>query len=180
MSLLHQGRRNMIARKLVARHLYIAPDLHPYIFPLYHPYSLDVLLFWDIPSSGRSGHVLISGAIVGAEHGALHDVIREAREAKVKRSIYAETQMERSSILEAIRTSEWNAEMNPVSLTTIEPGVINHNFSETYVSAIIILPKFRLTHTSQIVPRPRDLDVEEFLHESRVEVYFEVSIRTTS
>jgi hypothetical protein len=170
----------MIARKLVARHLFIAPDLHPYIFPLYHPYSLDVLLFWDIPSSGRSGHLLISGAIVGAEHGALHDVIREAREAKVKRSIYAETQMERSSILEAIRTSEWNAEMNPVSLTTIEPGVINHNFSETYVSAIIILPKVRLIHTSQIVPRPRDLDVEEFLHESRVEVYSEVSIRNTS
>lgn len=135
MSLLHQGRRNAIARELVARHLFIAPDLHPYIFPLYHPHSLDILLFWDIPSSDRSGHVLISGAIVGAEHGALHNIIREAQEMKVKRSIYAETQMERSSILEAIRTSEWNAEMNPVSLTTIEPGVIHHDFSEKYTSS---------------------------------------------
>jgi hypothetical protein len=135
MSLIHQGRRNTISRELMDRHLSIAPDLHPYIFPLYHPHSLDILLFWDIPSSGRSGHVLISGAIVGAEHGALHDVIREAQEMKVKRSIYAETQMEKSSTLEAIRTSEWNAEMNPVSLTTIEPGIINHDFSETYVPA---------------------------------------------
>jgi trafficking protein particle complex subunit 8 len=131
MSLLHQGRRNIIARELMTRHPHIALNLHPYIFPLYHPHSLDVLLFWDIPSNGRSGHVLISGATIGAEHGTLHNVIREAQETKVKRSIYAETQMERASILEAIRTSEWNAEMNPVLLTTIKPDVIHHNFSET-------------------------------------------------
>jgi hypothetical protein len=137
MSLLHQGRRNAIARELVAQHLFIAPDLLPYIFPLYHPRSLDVLLFWDIPSSDRSGHVLVSGAIVGAEHGALHNVIREVQGMKVKRSIYAETEMERSSILEAIRTSEWNAEMNPVLLTIIEPGVIHHDFSEKYAQSVV-------------------------------------------
>jgi trafficking protein particle complex subunit 8 len=131
MSLLHQGRRNIIARELMARHPHIALNLHPYIFPLYHPHSLDVLLFWDIPSGGRSGHVLISGTTIGAEHGALHNIIREAEETKVKRSIYAETQMERANILEAIRTSEWNAEMNPVLLTTIKSDVIHHNFSET-------------------------------------------------
>lgn len=128
MSLLHQSRRNHVARELVARHPYIAPALHPYIFPLYHPHSLDVLLFWDLPSSGRSGHVLVSGVIVGAEHGALNAVIQEAQEMKLKRSIYAETQRERSSILEAIRASQWNAEVNPVSLTIIEPGIINHIF----------------------------------------------------
>jgi hypothetical protein len=95
---------------------------------------LDVLLFWDIPSSERSGHVLISGVNVGAEHGILNATIQEAQELKVKRSMYAETDRERSSILEAIRASEWNAEMNPVSLITIEPGVINHDFSERSVS----------------------------------------------
>jgi trafficking protein particle complex subunit 8 len=134
MSLLHQGRRNLAARELVIRHPFITPALHPYIFPLYHPHSLDVLIFWDIPSSERSGHVLISGVNVGAEHGALNAVIQEARELKVNRSMYAETDRERSSILEAIRASEWNAEMNPVSLTTIEPGVIDHDFSERFVS----------------------------------------------
>jgi hypothetical protein len=114
----------------VVRYPYITPALHPYIFPLYHPHSLDVLIFWDIPSSERSGHVLISGVNVGAEHGALNAIIQETQELKVKRIMYAETDRERSSILEAIRASEWNAEMNPVSLTTIEPGVINHDFSE--------------------------------------------------
>jgi hypothetical protein len=134
MSLLHQGRRNLIARELVIRHPYISPALHPNIFPLYHPHSLDVLIFWDIPSSERSGHVLISGVNVGAEHGALNAIIQETQELKVKRSMYAETDRERSSILEAVRASEWNAEMNPVSLTAIEPGVINHDFSERSVS----------------------------------------------
>lgn len=134
MLLLHQGRRNSVARELVVRHPYVAPALHPYIFPLYHPHSLDVLIFWDIPSSGKSGHVLVSGAIVGAGHGALNAVIQEVQELKVKRSMFAETEREKSSVLEAIRASEWNAEMNPVSLTTIEPGVIHHDFSERFVS----------------------------------------------
>jgi trafficking protein particle complex subunit 8 len=145
MSLLHQGRRNIIIRELMARHPYIAPALHPYIFPLYHPHSLDVILFWDIPSEGRSGHVLVSGGILGAEHGALNAVIQDAEETKVKRSMYAETDRERSSVLEAIRGSEWNSEMNPVSLMTIEPDIVNHNFSETSVLTAYALKKAHLT-----------------------------------
>jgi trafficking protein particle complex subunit 8 len=154
MSLLHQGRRTKITRELVARHPYITPALHPYIFPLYHPHSLDVILFWDIPSHGRSGHVLVSGAILGAEHGGLNAVIQEVEETKVKRTMYAETDRERSSILEAIRGSEWNAEMNPVSLITIEPDIVNHNFSETSVSAAYAPEHTHLTtpHRSCQVP----------------------------
>ena len=136
MSLLHQGRRNIIIRQLAAQHLYIAPANHPYIFPLYHPYSLDIILFWEVPSDGRSGHILVSGAILGAEHGALNAAIHEAEEMKVKRSMYAETQRERSSVLEAIRASEWNAEMNPVSLVTIEPDIVRHNFSKLSVPIV--------------------------------------------
>ncbi len=136
MSLLHEGRRNIILRQLAAQHLYIATAIHPYIFPLYHPYSLDIILFWDVPSEGRSGHVLVSGPIIGAVHGALNAAIREVEEMKVKRSMYAETQRERESIMEAIRACEWNAEMNPVSLVTIEPDIIRHQFSELYVPTL--------------------------------------------
>ena len=154
MSLLHQGRRNLITRDLTARHPYITPALHPYVFPLYHPHSLDVILFWDIPSHGRSGHVLVSGAILGAEHGALSAVIQEAEETKPKRSMYAETQRQRSNILEAIRRSEWNAEMNPVLLMTVEPNIVNHNFSETSLSVTHAREKTYLTtpHRSCQVP----------------------------
>ncbi|KAH9982364.1 ER-golgi trafficking TRAPP I complex 85 kDa subunit-domain-containing protein [Lactifluus volemus] len=151
MSLLHQGRWNLLTRDLAARHPYITPALLPYIFPLYHPHSLDVILFWDIPSHGRSGHVLVSGAILGAEHGALNAVIQQVEETKAKRSMYTETQRERSRILEAIRESEWNAEMNPVLLMTVEPNVVNHNFSETscQVPVTMILRNFSMTHSSK-------------------------------
>jgi hypothetical protein len=151
MSLLHQGRRNIIIRQLAAQHLYIAPAIHPYIFPLYHPHSLDIILFWDVPSDGRSGHILVSGAILGVEHGALNAAIQEAEEMKVKRSMYAETQRERSSVLEAIRASEWNAEMNPVSLVTIEPDIVRHNFSELscHVPVTLMLRNFSMTHPSR-------------------------------
>ncbi|KAI0307705.1 ER-golgi trafficking TRAPP I complex 85 kDa subunit-domain-containing protein [Multifurca ochricompacta] len=151
MSLLHQGRRNIITRELAARHPYIAPALHPYIFPLYHPRSLDVVLFWDIPSDGRSGHILIPGAILGAEHGTLNSFIQEAEEAKLIRSMYAETQRERSSILEAIRGSEWNAESNPISLVTVGPEIISHNFSEVscHVPVTLMLRNFSMTHPSK-------------------------------
>ncbi|KAH8982598.1 ER-golgi trafficking TRAPP I complex 85 kDa subunit-domain-containing protein [Lactarius akahatsu] len=151
MSFLHQGRRNIIIRQLAAQHLYIAPAIHPHIFPLYHPHSLDIILFWDVPSDGRSGHILVSGGILGAEHGALNAAIQEAEEMKVKRSMYAETQRERSSVLEAIRASEWNAEMNPVSLVTIEPDVVRHNFSELscHVPVTLMLRNFSMTHPSR-------------------------------
>lgn len=136
MALLHQGRRNIVMRQLATQHPYIAPAMHPYIFPLYHPHSLDIILFWDVPSDGRSGHIIVSGAILGAEHGALNAVIQEVEEMKVKRSMYAETQQERSRVLKAIRASEWNAEMNPVSLVIIEPDIVKHNFSDLFVPTI--------------------------------------------
>jgi hypothetical protein len=142
MSLLQQGRRNIIIRQLATQHPYIAPDIHPHIFPLYHPHSLDIILFWEVPSDGRSGHILVSGAILGAEHGALNAAIQETEEMKVKRSMYAETQRERSSVLEALRASEWNAEMNPVSLVITEPGVVRHNFSELSVPTVHPLRDF--------------------------------------
>lgn len=142
MSLLQQGRRNLIIRQLAAQHPYIAPNNHPYIFPLYHPHSLDIILFWDVPSDGRSGHILVSGATLGAEHGALNAAIQEIEEMKVKRSMYAETQRERSSVLEAIRASEWNAEMNPVSLVITEPDIIRHNFAELSVPNVYPLRDF--------------------------------------
>ncbi|KAH9064332.1 ER-golgi trafficking TRAPP I complex 85 kDa subunit-domain-containing protein [Lactarius vividus] len=144
MSFLHQGRRNIIIRQLAAQHLFIASAIHPHIFPLYHPHSLDIILFWDVPSDGRSGHILVSGGILGAEHGALNAVIQEAEEMKVKRSMYAETQRERSSVLEAIRASEWNAEMNPVLLVIIEPDVVRHNFSELSVPIVHPLCDFHV------------------------------------
>ena len=119
----------MALRNLTATQSNIPAALYPSTFPLYHPHAVDVLLFWEIPSEQRSGHVLIPGAILGAGHAALKEIVEEAQEAKVKRSMYAETQREKSAVLDAIRTSEWNAEMNPLVLTLQQGEVVKHDFS---------------------------------------------------
>jgi hypothetical protein len=92
-----------------------------------------MVIFWDIPSEQRSGHISITGISLGAKHAPLKEVIEAAETAKVKRSMYAETQRERVEILNAIRESEWNAEMNPVVLSLQSPGPLLHDFSQGFV-----------------------------------------------
>jgi hypothetical protein len=131
--LLHCGKRNAVTQSLSHTHPYIPGHLYPFIFPLYNPASVDLVVFWDIPSEQRSGHISISGITLGAEHAPMKEVIEVAETAKVKRSMYAETQRERVEILNAIRESEWNAEMNPVVLSLQSPGPLLHDFSQGFV-----------------------------------------------
>ncbi|KAI0068320.1 hypothetical protein BV25DRAFT_1793504 [Artomyces pyxidatus] len=149
--LMHQGRRNIVSSNLSAVHPNVPPQLHRSIFSLYHPHSVDIILFWDIPSEGRSGHILIAGPTLGAGHGALNDIIQEAEEMKVKRSMYAETQREKSTVLEAIRSSEWNAEMNPIVVSMHDSGLVEHDFSHSpcHVPVPATLRNYSLTHQAK-------------------------------
>ena len=90
-------------------------------------------MFWEIPSQGRSGHILVTGAPLGAAHAALQEVIQDVEQSKGVRSMFAETRREREEILEAIRSSEWNMEMNPLSTAVECPDRIEHDFSVGYV-----------------------------------------------
>ncbi|KAI0051657.1 hypothetical protein FA95DRAFT_1484733 [Auriscalpium vulgare] len=151
-SFLHQGRRNNAARHIAAVHRNLPHHLYPAIFPLYHPHAVDVVIFWEIPSEGRSGHILVTGTTLGAGHGDLNGIIQEAEEMKVKRNMYAETQIERSSILEAIRASEWNSETNPVVLTVQGSGaVVEHDFSSSscHIPVTLSLRNYSLTRPAK-------------------------------
>ncbi|KAI0036617.1 ER-golgi trafficking TRAPP I complex 85 kDa subunit-domain-containing protein [Vararia minispora EC-137] len=146
-SLLHQSRRNATAAHITEQHPHIPPHLHPYIFPLYHPHAFDLVLGWAMPNEQRHGFILVPGPIIGASHGGLNAVIQEIEQMKVKRSMYAETLRERSSILEAIRNCEWNTEMNPVIATVQDLAVITHDFAEgpCSIPVIFTLRNFSLT-----------------------------------
>ena len=89
---------------------------------------MDFLVFWEIPSEQRTGFILLSGLNLGAGHAALREAIEKVENAKVKRSMYAETQREKTEILQSIRDSEWNAEMNPL-VVTIQQDIVEHDFS---------------------------------------------------
>ena len=62
------------------------------------------------------------------EHGGLGSIIEEAESAKVKRSMYAETQMERVEIMKAVRGGEWNVNPNPVVVRVKYELVVEHDF----------------------------------------------------
>jgi len=148
---IHSGRRNTAAHAIAAAHEQIPSQLHSSIFPLYHPHSVDFVAFWEIPSQDRSGHVLFSGLRLGASHAALREVIEEAENAKVKRSMYAETHRKRQEILAAARRCEWNAEMDPLEVVVQDGMAVEHDFSRGPCHAIVAfsIRNHSLTHPAK-------------------------------
>jgi hypothetical protein len=134
--LLHIGKRKIVTRAVTQAHPYIPSESYPSIFPLYNPSSVDFVIFWEIPTQQRFGHIIASGITLGATHAPLKDIIAEAESAKVKRSMYAETQREKMEVLDAVRGSEWNAEMNPVVLSLQETSALIHDFRQGCVSIL--------------------------------------------
>lgn len=141
---IHCSRRTYSTQRAATCHPYIPLNTHPRIFPLFNPYALDVILFWELDGDGRCGHILVPGLTLGARHGYLDHMIDNAESAKVKRSMYAETQRERSEILRAIRESEWDAEMDPTVVTNETAGTIRHDFSKGWAMSAASPP--RLTY----------------------------------
>lgn len=121
-------KRRIVTGSIARSHPHIPAITHPQIFPLFNPLSVDVLVFWEMPSEQETGFILLSGLNLGAGHAALQEAVENAESAKVKRSMYAETQREKMEILQSIRDSEWNAEMNPL-VVTLQEGVLGHDFS---------------------------------------------------
>lgn len=74
--------------------------------------------------------MLSTGLLLGAEHAILQDAIHSVEQGKAKRSMFAETQREREEMLESIKNSDWNMEMNPVMNIPRCPVVTLHDFSK--------------------------------------------------
>ncbi|KAJ7654956.1 ER-golgi trafficking TRAPP I complex 85 kDa subunit-domain-containing protein [Mycena polygramma] len=151
---IHAGRRSLVLRHLARAHPYIPAHSYPSIFPLYNPNSVDFIIFWEIPDQRRYGHILSSGITLGAGHAALKDIIDEAENAKVKRSMYAETQRQKMEVLDAIRNSEWNTEMNP-TVVAQEEVPVSHDFSTgpCHVPITLTIRNYSPTHASRFVLR---------------------------
>ncbi|KAJ6519689.1 ER-golgi trafficking TRAPP I complex 85 kDa subunit-domain-containing protein [Mycena sanguinolenta] len=149
---IHSGRRSSVLRHLANAHPHIPRFSYSSIFPLHNPNSVDFVLFWRIPDQDRHGHILVSGITLGAGHAPLKEIIDEAENAKVKRSMYAETQRQKMEILDSIRESEWNTEMNPIVATQEEVRVA-HDFSTSplHVPVTFTVRNYSPTHTSRFV-----------------------------
>ncbi|RXW19510.1 hypothetical protein EST38_g6333 [Candolleomyces aberdarensis] len=127
---LHSGRRIYSSDVAAQQHPHIPSESYPYVFPLYNPLSVDVIIFWEVPSQKLQGHIAVYGTKAGAAHAALNDILDKAENSKVKRSMYAETVREKKELFDGIRNSEWNAEMDPISVSIQDVGQIEHDFSK--------------------------------------------------
>ncbi|KAH8102427.1 ER-golgi trafficking TRAPP I complex 85 kDa subunit-domain-containing protein [Cristinia sonorae] len=126
---LHADRRNQVTHRLSAQNPHIPQSSHRSIFPLYPPSALDLVIFWEIPSQERKGHILLPIGNLGADHAPLSEVLDTVDNLKAKRSMYAETERERRELIEAIRSSEWNAETNPITLAVSDGMTVEHDFA---------------------------------------------------
>ncbi|KAF8913001.1 ER-golgi trafficking TRAPP I complex 85 kDa subunit-domain-containing protein [Gymnopilus junonius] len=154
---IESGRRKFMLDSMTRLLPHISSSSLPAIFPLYNPFAVDLIVFWEIPSRGVSGHVTVHGTTLGATHGMLDGIIEEVESAKVKRSMYAETRRENMEVLDAIRNSDWNAEMNPVVLSSKDMGTQLHDFTNGpgRVSVEFRLRNHSLTHSAQYTLRLR-------------------------
>jgi len=115
---------------LISSHPHIPIPSYPRVFPLYNPNSLDVLISWRISSQPqRTGGMLISTLNPGAGHAWLRDIIEEAETGKAKRSMYAETRRQRMEVIEAIKASEWNMDMDPLTVSVYVENNLVHDFT---------------------------------------------------
>ncbi|KAL7285211.1 hypothetical protein ACG7TL_000304 [Trametes sanguinea] len=149
---IHCGRRTMTAQSTAAAHPNIPTRLHRSIFPLYNPSTVDIVLFWSLPAQKRAGHILLQGPMLGAEHAPLRELVEAARNTKVKRSMYAETQRERAAILEAVEACEWNRELDPVAVFVTDGEVVQHDFRQgpCPVPLSFTLRNLSLTHPARV------------------------------
>ncbi|KIJ68594.1 hypothetical protein HYDPIDRAFT_125323 [Hydnomerulius pinastri MD-312] len=151
--LLQRERQNLMTSSLASSHPHIPASSHPHIFPLYNPLAVDFLVLWEVPAEQRHGFTLLSTVKLGAGHAALREIIEDVEGAKVKRSMYAETQREKMEMLGAIRDCEWNAEMNPVVVTVADGLFVEHDFSQgTYLAPVTFsMRNHSLTNPSRYV-----------------------------
>jgi trafficking protein particle complex subunit 8 len=124
---LYESLRTSQARATATAHPLIPATSHACIFPFHHPRSLEIAVSWEIPSQKRHGVIFASGVALGAGHDALREVLSATDVAGGGRSMYAETAREKAQIIDALRTSIWNAEMNPLVVLAADETV-EHDF----------------------------------------------------
>lgn len=109
----------------------IPSSLQQYLFPLFNARSIDVVVFWTIPSTGVSGHHHLSDIPIGASSNELLEVLERA-ELKAG-GLYAESQRERSTLLASLRKCELGLDENPTFVRLEVEQFVEHDFEEGYV-----------------------------------------------
>jgi len=136
----------------------------PHLFPLRNPQSIDIIVWWDVPSKRRRGYVIIPGLLLGASHGPLDELILKSETAKVKRTMYAETTREKTKFQDALRVSDWNANMDPAVVRVTSAPRVEHDFlkGDLTVPVTFTIRNFSLTNHIRFVLRLQSVDYFQY------------------
>ena len=129
---LSSTRQAHVRQTLASEFPSISEDIRHGIFPLYTPHTFDIYIYWEMNSFDvvRKGCCIVRELCVGAGHEGLREVLQKAKNAKEK-SMYAETQREKETLLSALRTSEWNLEMDPLVVKVrTKSTIVEHDFRQ--------------------------------------------------
>lgn len=125
-SVLHTHRA-LRSLELSARLPTVAPSLHRHLFPAFESRSIDLLVFWTVPSTGARGHHHLTGIPLGASTNRLRDVLDKA-ELKAG-GLYAESQRERTALLAGLRRSELGTDEDPARVSVAVNEFVTHDFA---------------------------------------------------
>ena len=127
---LSSSRRAYVRQTLASEFPSISEDIRHRIFPLYTPHTFDIYIYWEINTFDivRTGCYIVRELCVGAGHEGLREVLQKAENARDK-SMYAETQREKETLLGALQSSEWNLEMDPLIVKArARSAIVEHDF----------------------------------------------------
>ncbi|KAK4054931.1 hypothetical protein OIV83_000855 [Microbotryomycetes sp. JL201] len=120
--------RELRTASLAAQFPTIPTSLHRWLFPLFSPFALDLLVFWQIPSTQQQGYHHLTGIPLGAASNELRSVLATA-ETKAG-GLYAESQRERTLLLSGLAKSEFGRDDNPAKIWTEVNDVLSHDFEQ--------------------------------------------------
>ena len=112
------------------RELQFAGSQRHATFPLVSERELDVFLFWEVESSSRAGFILITGLTLGASHEPMADAMEIIATSKHSRSLYAEAAQDKRLLYNTLRSSLWNAKMDPLVIVFRVAPVQEHDFRQ--------------------------------------------------
>lgn len=125
---------SVLRTHVALRHLNLASQLptipmalHQHLFPLFNPRSLDLVVFWTVPSTGERGHHHLADIPLGAGSNRLKQVL-ETAELKAG-GLYAESQRERSTLLAGLRRSEMGVDEPPAKVSLVVDELLDHDFA---------------------------------------------------
>lgn len=106
----------------------IPASIQRHIFRQFTARTLDIIIFWSIPSRGKHGHHHLADLRLGASENSVGEILQNAE--GIAGGLYAESQREREILLANIQSSEYGITDNPITVVQSAPPSVEVDFEQ--------------------------------------------------